>query len=291
MVFSFNTVFIVLTALSNQRQKLTAILVLCAGFIQQRLMLMATVILMIDSWVRRKKNTCHSLAVRRSYQRVEEDLSWNTVYTWCGRQKDMEHASQEFLRKVGLPNCQGAIDGTHLRLRQGPFGGNTSRDWYNRKGWYSVVLQAICDSNGIFLDISTGMPGCVHDSRVLTRSRFYDAAMAGAVLAEPVITINRGYHVSPYILGDQGYQMLPWLVKCYPPRGLSVLQRTFNERHIRGRLIIEQAFGQLKARFPILSLGIGSSITWGRKWYMIVAFCTIYLCSSLNEYSSLNAGI
>ncbi|KAL3687967.1 hypothetical protein R1sor_014276 [Riccia sorocarpa] len=159
-------------------------------------------------------------------------------------------------------------------MERGPFGGNTSRDYYNRKGWYSVVLQAICDSNGIFLDISTGMPGCVHDSRMLTRSRFYDAAMAGAMLAEPVITINKGYRVRPYILGDQGYQMLQWLVKCYPPRGLSVLQRTFNEGHIRGRLIIEQAFGQLKARFPILSLGIGSSITWGAK--VVHACCILH---------------
>ncbi|KAL3699248.1 hypothetical protein R1sor_017270 [Riccia sorocarpa] len=188
--------------------------------------------------------------------------------------EDMEQVSQGFMRKVGLPNWQGAIDGTHIRLRQGPFGGNKSRDYYNRKGWYSVVLQAIYDSNGIFLDMSTGMPGCVHDSRVVTRSRFYDTAMAGAVLAEPVITINRGYRVRPYILGDQGYQMLPWLVKCYPPRGLSVLQWTFNERHIRGRLIIEQAFGQLKARFPILSLGIGSSITWGAK--VVHACCILH---------------
>lgn len=37
-------------------------------------------------------------------------------------------------------------------------------DHSNYKGFFSINMQAICDSNGRFLDISVGYPGSVHDT-------------------------------------------------------------------------------------------------------------------------------
>lgn len=61
-----------------------------------------------------------------------------------------------------IPNCLGAIDGSHimiLRLRE------CNTDFYNRKGYYSILLQEICDGERKFLSLSCGYPGSTHDAR------------------------------------------------------------------------------------------------------------------------------
>ena len=47
-----------------------------------------------------------------------------------------------FLQIWGSPQCAGAIDGTHIPIVAPP---QSSTDYYNRKGFYSIVLQAVVD--------------------------------------------------------------------------------------------------------------------------------------------------
>lgn len=47
-----------------------------------------------------------------------------------------------FEKKTGFPMCVGALDGTHIPVIA-PV--NYPTDYYNRKGWYSVVLQGLVD--------------------------------------------------------------------------------------------------------------------------------------------------
>lgn len=54
-----------------------------------------------------------------------------------------------------IPNCVGTIDG-----------------YYNLKGYYSVLLQAVCDGNCKFLSLSCGHPGSIHDATMMRRSGF-----------------------------------------------------------------------------------------------------------------------
>ncbi|XP_064465338.1 uncharacterized protein LOC135376803 [Ornithodoros turicata] len=69
--------------------------------------------------------------------------------------------SSRFMRFVG------AIDGCHVRVLAPEA---LHDDYINRKRFYSVQLQAVCDHEGTFLDIFAGYPGSVHDSRVLRNS-------------------------------------------------------------------------------------------------------------------------
>ncbi len=60
---------------------------------------------------------------------------------------------------VDLPavgNVVGAIDGSHIRIKPPQ---HHRLDYLNYKGFYSVNMQAICDSNGRFLDIYVGTRG------------------------------------------------------------------------------------------------------------------------------------
>lgn len=47
-----------------------------------------------------------------------------------------------FERKTGFPMCVGALDGTHIPIIAPQ---DYCTDYYNRKGWYSVVLQGLVD--------------------------------------------------------------------------------------------------------------------------------------------------
>lgn len=68
-----------------------------------------------------------------------------------------------------IPNCVGTIDGSHIRIIR-PH--NYSTDYYNLKGYYSVLLQAVCDGNCKFLSLSCGHPGSIHDATMMRRSGF-----------------------------------------------------------------------------------------------------------------------
>ncbi|KAG6936501.1 hypothetical protein G0U57_012265, partial [Chelydra serpentina] len=68
---------------------------------------------------------------------------------------------------MGFPNCGGAIDGTHIPIL-GP--GHQGSQYINRKGYFSMVLQALVDHKGRFTSINVGWPGKVHDARVFKNS-------------------------------------------------------------------------------------------------------------------------
>ena len=75
-----------------------------------------------------------------------------------------------FKTKWGVPQCVGAIDGCHIPISS-PAMNRT--DYYNRKGWHSMILQGVVDHSYCFMDINVGWPGSIHDARVFAQSALY----------------------------------------------------------------------------------------------------------------------
>ncbi|XP_042629302.1 protein ANTAGONIST OF LIKE HETEROCHROMATIN PROTEIN 1-like [Cyprinus carpio] len=67
----------------------------------------------------------------------------------------------------GLPQCIGAIDGSHIPIIAPQ---DYHCDYFNRKGWHSIILQGVVDGKGLFWNVFTGLPGSLHDARVLRLS-------------------------------------------------------------------------------------------------------------------------
>ena len=97
-------------------------------------------------------DTCHVL--------VEQFAS---LYIKIPKGQELQSIVDGFESKWNFPQCIGAIDGSHIPIiapKDNPL------DYYNRKGYHSVILQALVDHEYKFLDVYVGWPGSVHDARV-----------------------------------------------------------------------------------------------------------------------------
>ncbi|XP_049911320.1 putative nuclease HARBI1 [Epinephelus moara] len=156
---------------------------------------------------------------------------------------ELEDIGNGFARLAGSPafsKVVGSIDGCHIRVKPPSV---DSQCYTNRKLFPSIQLQAVCDHQGKYMDIFTGYPGSVHDSRVLTNSPIYTRR-----LYPP-----QGF----YILGDGGYPCLSAPITLITPYKEPVLLATaqrFNRHHAKARSIIERSFGSMKTHWRAIFL-------------------------------------
>uniref|UniRef100_A0A3Q3FP78 DDE Tnp4 domain-containing protein n=1 Tax=Kryptolebias marmoratus TaxID=37003 RepID=A0A3Q3FP78_KRYMA len=146
----------------------------------------------------------------------------------------------------GLPQCVGAIDGCHIPIIA-PQHYHTV--YFNRKGWHSIILQAVVDGKGIFWNLFAGLSGNSHDARVFRLSALSELASRGNLFPPHIRnigTVATGY----YILGDSAYSLLDWLLKPFPDTGrLTSEQQFFNKKMCSAGVVVENAFGRLKGRW------------------------------------------
>ncbi|XP_067299348.1 uncharacterized protein [Pseudorasbora parva] len=192
---------------------------------------------------------------------------------------ELKKIVQGFKDKWRFPQVAGAIDGTHICITAPP---DYSADYYNRKGFYSVILQAVVDNKLKFWDINIGWPGRVHDARVFVNSSLYQRGQDGTLF--PAWTERfENVDVPLFILGDAAYPLLPWLIKAYTENtGMTAQQSNFNHRLSQARMTVERAFGRLKARWRCLLKRCDAHIN--HISHIISACCVLHnFCEIHNE--------
>jgi hypothetical protein len=190
--------------------------------------------------------------------------------------------AEGFQHRWGFPQCVGAIDGSHIPIIAPQEHRN---EYYNRKGWYSMQLQAVCDHRYRFWDIEVGWPGRAHDARVFSNSGLFHAAQDGTLF--PPTTKRIGQTDVPLnLIGDPAYPLLDWLMKPYPGAALDDDRTHYNYRQSRARMCIENAFGRLKGRWRCLRKDIENHTSLVPS--MILACCILHnicelRCENYNE--------
>lgn len=191
---------------------------------------------------------------------------------------EINEITKEF-KKIGrISNVIGAIDGSHIPIKAPHL---FPVDYFNRKGFYSIVLQAVVDHEKKFLDICVGWPGFTHDSRILINSNLYNKFNNQHNLVTT-------YFNNKYILGDGGYPNLSWLIVPYKDigRGLNQKQTYFNLKHSQTRIKVEQAFGLLKGRWRCLSHNL--EVSFEIVSHIITACCIFHnICEEKHDFLSL----
>ncbi|XP_040197559.1 putative nuclease HARBI1 [Rana temporaria] len=135
-----------------------------------------------------------------------------------------------------MPNCLGAIDGTHIPLIP-PHDGE--EQFRNRKSYHSLNVQVVVDSHQRIMSIRSGFPGSCHDSHILRQSALFER-------------FERGQMPEGWLVGDAGYGCRSWLLTPLSNPQTAAEVR-YNSAHIRTRSVIERTFGMWKSTFRCLS--------------------------------------
>ncbi|CAM5141834.1 unnamed protein product [Natator depressus] len=105
---------------------------------------------------------------------------------------------------VGFPNCGGAIDGTHIPILAPE---HQAGEYINRKGYFSIVLQALVDHKGHFTNINVGWPGKVHEARIFRKSDLFQKLQEGTFFPDQKITVG-DVEMPIVILGESAYPLM-----------------------------------------------------------------------------------
>ena len=205
------------------------------------------------------KSTVSSI-VHKVCEAIYEDLL--NVYVKFPTGDELKNVVRGYEESWGFPNCGGAIDGTYL----------------NRKGYYSLIMQGVCDNKYIFRDITIRWPGRVHDARVFVNSEIFHKRETSTLFPnwlKRMALPGKETHMPTVLLGDPAYPLKPWLMKPFSIRGnLTPTQNVFNYRLSRARLIIENSFGRLKGRWRCLLKRLDVEVTLACT---VITVCVILL--------------
>ena len=150
----------------------------------------------------------------------------------------LDKFAQEFQALHNIPYVVGAVDGSHIPIIAPRL---HAADYYNRKGFHSVLLQAVVSSKCIFWDFDIGWAGSMHDANLWARTDIGKFCEAG--------------RLSPYVLvGDAAYPCRPWMLAPFKGHKDGLTREQYNWNYVQSstRMCIERAFGMLKGRWRIL---------------------------------------
>ncbi|KAM4043720.1 uncharacterized protein ACNLHF_013985 [Anomaloglossus baeobatrachus] len=165
--------------------------------------------------------------------------------------EDWYRIANGFYEKTQFPNCIGAIDGKHIRVKKPP---NSGTQYFNYKQYVSVVLLAIADTNYNFVAVDIGAYGRTGDSRIFNNSVMGQRLRSNDLsVPPPRLLPGTSDTQAPFVIvGDEAFQLRREVLRPYPLRVLDNRRRIFNYRLTRARRVVECAFGILTSKWRVM---------------------------------------
>lgn len=206
----------------------------------------------------------------------------NTAEEW----EIIEHETRRLWQ---FPNCIGAADGKHVSIINPA---NSGSEFFNYKGFFSIVLLAIVDYDYKFIFADVGCQGRISDGGVYRNSFFYRATQENLLdfpPDKPLPSSNNPFYDSgnaekmPYVfLADDAFPLGKHCLKPYAQSGLTPIKRIFNYRLSRVRRVTENAFGILTNRFRVFT----TKMCLDPDKATVITLSTLVLHNMLRELSN-----
>lgn len=181
--------------------------------------------------------------------------------------RSLSSIKEDFFAIAGMRNIIGAIDCTHIKIKNP--GGNNPALYINRKGFFSLNVQVVCDANCKILDIVARWRGSAHDSRVWNECHLK--------------RMFENENLSGILVGDSGYAasnyMLTPMLNPNTPQ-----EERYNSAHIRTRNCVERLFGQLKNKFRCFFNGLNLSLETTKAAIIAIAIIHNLSLDHQNEH-------
>ena len=104
--------------------------------------------------------------------RIIYNVSKDEYFTCPRNETEWLEIAQAFEDQWQMPNCLGTGDGKHIHIKCHK---NSGSEYFNYKGYYSLVLMAFVDSNYRFIFADIGCQGSVSDGGVFRRTSLWKA--------------------------------------------------------------------------------------------------------------------
>jgi hypothetical protein len=179
--------------------------------------------------------------VCRTVSRVTEAIAAlrPTYIKFPTNQSDVHLKMQQFYDNSNFPGAIGAIDCTHVPI-QSP-GSDNAEIYRNRKGYFSINVQLVCDAKCYITDVVARWPGSVHDSTIFDNCRLRAILESG--------------QLEGYLIGDSGYACRSYMMTPIA-NPATIPEQRYNNAQALGRNCIERTNGILKRRFPCMKYGM-----------------------------------
>ena len=147
------------------------------------------------------------------------------------------------------------LSGMHVPMKQPS---EHWTDYINRKGPYTLNIQAVANHRYCFTNVLIKLPGSVHDARIFSNSSLNQQFRDGAIPIFEKVIVQDQPPLSICLLGDPAYPLLPFLMKEFTNGGKNQAEAFFRFRFSSARMVILN-----NVRLKDLKL---VSIVSGEKW-------------------------
>lgn len=215
-------------------------------------------------------STCHKLVLEVCA--AIKSVLMQKFLRWPDEETTKE-TKQAFEGSFGIPNIGGVMYTTHIpiiapKVNVGLYF-NKKLTERNQKTSYSVTVQGVVNSKGVFTDVCIGWPGSMQDNTILEKSALYERAKLGNLK-------------NIWIVGNSGYSLMDWVLVPYKHKNLTWTQHGFNERISEIEKIGKDAFSRLKGRWGCLKKR--TEIKLQDLPVVLGACCVLHnICEIMNE--------
>ena len=152
--------------------------------------------------------------------------------------EDWEKIEERFRNRWNVPHAVGALDGKHIAIKKPKKSGS---EYFNYKGYFSLVLLALAMQITSSCGSTRGASGLSSDAQIFNHSKLKRRIENGTLgLPSPeTLGPGGGADLHYFLLGDDAFALMSWLVKPYSRCQLPREERIANYRISRGRRVVK----------------------------------------------------